>query len=65
MPIVNVQLLEGRPLEVKERLIAELTRTVAEVLGSPPPAIRVLLTEVPPAHWGVGGVSKQKESEQP
>ncbi len=62
MPIVQVSMLEGRPGPVKEQLIAELTETVARVLETPLEAVRVILTDVPAAHWGAGGVSKAAQA---
>jgi 4-oxalocrotonate tautomerase len=58
MPIVHVALIEGRPGALKEQLIAELTETIVRVLGAPRETVRVLINELPAAHWGVGGVSK-------
>jgi len=58
MPIVQVSMVEGRPAVLKERLIAELTETVARVLDAPRDSVRVILTDVPAAHWGAGGASK-------
>jgi len=62
MPIVQVALLEGRPGEVKEQLIAELTDTVVRVLDAPRETVRVILNDVPDSHWGIGGVSRQKRN---
>jgi 4-oxalocrotonate tautomerase len=58
MPLVQVAMVEGRPGELKETLIAELTETAVRVLEVPRESVRVILTEVPAEHWGVGGVSK-------
>ena len=58
MPIIDVTLLEGRPATVKAELIRELTDAAEKVLGVPRESIRVLLRELPPAHWGVGGRAK-------
>jgi 4-oxalocrotonate tautomerase len=58
MPLVQVSLIEGRPAEVGERLIAELTETIVRVLETPKESVRVILYEVPPELWGVAGVSK-------
>jgi 4-oxalocrotonate tautomerase len=60
MPIVNVQLIEGRSAELREQLIAQLTATVLDVLDVPAQSVRVILTEVPAAHWGVAGVSRAR-----
>jgi 4-oxalocrotonate tautomerase len=62
MPLVQVSLIEGRPADLKERLIAELTDAVVRVLEAPPEAVRVILNEVPAAHWGVAGVSKARRA---
>lgn len=61
MPLIQMSIIEGRPPEVKKELIREVTDAVVRTLGAKPEAVRVLLYEVPPEHWGVGGVSKADE----
>ena len=56
MPIIHIQLLEGRPKEKISSLIAKVTDTVSEELVAKRETIRVLVTEVPKTHWGIGGV---------
>lgn len=51
MPVIDVKLLTGRTPAVR----AELIRAV------PRESIRVLLHEVPPENWGVGGVAKESK----
>ena len=58
MPLIHVTLLEGRSPEAKAALIHRLTDAAAEAIAAPRETVRVILQEVPPAHWGVGGVSK-------
>jgi 4-oxalocrotonate tautomerase len=58
MPLVQVSLIEGRPAELEERLIAELTEAVVRVLDAPRESVRVILYGVPAERWGIGGVSK-------
>lgn len=58
MPLVQVSILEGRSLEVKQTLIKEVTDAVTRTLGANPESVRVLIYEMPKEHWGVGGVSK-------
>jgi 4-oxalocrotonate tautomerase len=58
MPLVEVSLIEGRPAELEEELIAELTETVVRVLDAPRESVRVILYGVPAERWGVAGVSK-------
>lgn len=57
MPIVNIQVLEGRTPEKIKQLIGSVTDSVADTLEVPKERIRVLVTEVPKSHWGIGGVS--------
>ena len=61
MPIIDVSLVAGRPMEVKEALIRELTDAAERVLGAPRATIRVVLREVPPENWGVAGVPKSRQ----
>ncbi len=61
MPLIQVTLVEGRAAERKEELIGELTSTIVRVLDAPRESVRVILVEVPAAHWGVGGISKQRQ----
>ena len=57
MPIVRIDLLEGRPAAAKRELIRGVTAAVVSALGVQPAQVRVLLNEVPPEHWGIGGAS--------
>lgn len=57
MPIIEVSLVEGRPAEAKERLIQALTDAAIEAIGAPRETVRVILRELPPAHYAVGGQS--------
>jgi 4-oxalocrotonate tautomerase len=56
MPIINIQIMEGRSADTIKRLIASVTDTVAQELDSPKERIRVLVTEIPKTHWGIAGV---------
>lgn len=60
MPIIHVQILEGRPTEKVEELIGNITNTVSETLGAPKEAVRVLVTEIPVTHWGRAGIPMSK-----
>ena len=57
MPIIEVNLLEGRPPEAKERLIKALTDAAIDAIGAPRESVRVILREMAPAHFAVGGLS--------
>lgn len=56
MPFVRIDLLEGRPPELLERLIERVSATVSETLDTPIDRVRVVISEVPAHLWGIGGV---------
>jgi 4-oxalocrotonate tautomerase len=57
MPIINIQVLQGRPEEKIKELISSVTDTVSETLEVPKDRVRVLVTEIPKTHWGIGGTA--------
>jgi 4-oxalocrotonate tautomerase len=60
MPLVRIDILEGRPPEVIEELHTRVASLVAEITGSPVERVRTYITEIPPANWGIGGVPAAK-----
>lgn len=57
MPIVSVNLMEGRSEEQKENMIAAVTDALAESLGAPRETVRIIINEMPKQHFGIGGQS--------
>lgn len=60
MPIINVTLIEGRSQEAKRALIEGLTDAAVKAVDVPRQAVRVIIWEVPAAHFGVAGVPKSE-----
>lgn len=58
MPIIQVNLLAGRTMEMKQRLMKALTESAVATLGVPSETVRVIVTEILPEHWATGGVPK-------
>ena len=58
MPIVRIELLQGRTPAKKDELIMRVTDAVVTTLGVNRNQVRVILFEVPPEHWAVGGQTK-------
>jgi 4-oxalocrotonate tautomerase len=56
MPLIQVNIMEGRPPEKIKALIENITDTVVETLDAPKQSVRVLVTEMPKTHWGIAGV---------
>jgi 4-oxalocrotonate tautomerase len=57
MPICQIYLLEGRTIEQKRLLIEKVTLAMHESIGAKPETVRVILTEMPKEHFGIGGKS--------
>ena len=55
MPIAQVQIMEGRSDEQKAAMIREVSEALARTLDAPLDRVRVLITELPKSHWGIGG----------
>jgi 4-oxalocrotonate tautomerase family enzyme len=49
-------LMEGRPVEMLHRVMADVSEAVAHVLGGDPQRIRVQIDHVHPDRWAIGGV---------
>jgi 4-oxalocrotonate tautomerase len=60
MPIANIQILAGRPVQAKQALIRSVTAAIVESLQVKPESVRVIVQEIPPEHWGIGGVSAKE-----
>ena len=60
MPVAHLYILEGRDDDKKERLIAEVTEAIHRSLEAPIESVRVIITEMPKGHFGIGGQSAKK-----
>jgi 4-oxalocrotonate tautomerase len=56
MPFVRIDLVRGRDKAVLMRLVEEVSRVVADTLDTPIDRVRVMVSEVDPDLWGIGGV---------
>lgn len=64
MPIITANILSGRTSDQKHALIRELTEAAVNTLGVQHAQVRVIISEIAPEHWGVGGVSKADQETQ-
>lgn len=60
MPVAHLYILEGRDDDRKERLIAEVTEAIHRSLDAPVESVRVIITEMPKGHFGIGGQSAKR-----
>jgi 4-oxalocrotonate tautomerase len=62
MPIIEVNMLEGRTVSQKRAMVAAITDGVVATLGVPADSVRVLIREMDPEHFAVGGVTKAQSA---
>ncbi|MCR6650008.1 MAG: 2-hydroxymuconate tautomerase family protein [Cellvibrionaceae bacterium] len=55
MPIIRVEMLEGRSAAQKQELVEVLSRETARITGCGLEAITVVLEDVKRDNWGIGG----------
>jgi 4-oxalocrotonate tautomerase len=60
MPIAQLYILEGRSNEQKETLIREVSEAMSRSLDAPIERVRVIITEMPSNHFGIGGEPASK-----
>lgn len=55
MPIIHVEMLQGRSADQKRDLVRELTDAFARTCGGDGSTVRVVLRDVAEGDWAVGG----------
>ena len=55
IPLIRMALMEGRPVEMLHRVMADLSEVTARVLGSDPQRVRVQIDHIHPDRWAIGG----------
>ncbi len=55
MPLVHIDMMKGRPPEKITRMIAAVSEAIAESLDAPISTVRVVVNEMEPHQYGIGG----------
>ncbi len=55
MPIVQINMVEGRPPEKVEAMITAVSEAIATSIGAPIDNVRVMVNEMQEHQYGVGG----------
>ena len=55
MPTYHIEMMEGRTIEQKRRLVQEITPLTLEVLGGSSESVDILITDVKRENWATGG----------
>jgi 4-oxalocrotonate tautomerase len=56
MPVVRIEMYDGRSLDQKRQLVKEVTDVVARVTGNSPQGVHVIVEEVKRENWAIGGL---------
>jgi 4-oxalocrotonate tautomerase len=55
MPVVTVQMYEGRTIEQKRALAAALTQAMVDIAKTTPDQVHVIIQDVPRTNWAQSG----------
>ena len=59
MPVVEVNMWEGRSAEQKEKLIKSITKAFGEI-GVTPEHLTIIIHDIPKTNWGMRGQQASK-----
>jgi len=57
MPIVEVHIMEGRSVAQKRAMVAAVTEAVSTTMATPASAVRIIIHELVPEHYGIAGTT--------
>lgn len=55
MPIIRIDMWEGRDKPTKRKLIQAVSKAIAETLAIPADRIHIIISDVPKDNWGLKG----------
>ena len=55
MPVVTIDMWEGRTIEQKKQLVEGVTSVIVEKLGIAPESITIVIRDNPKHNWATGG----------
>jgi 4-oxalocrotonate tautomerase len=64
MPIIRVEMFEGRTPEQKQAFVKAITEATVSTLGGSPDSVNVVMFDVSRSDWATGGVLWSDPSRQ-
>ncbi len=55
MPTYHVEMMEGRTVDQKKKLVEAITRVSVEILGGVPDSVDIIITDIKRENWATGG----------
>ncbi|MBI3078670.1 MAG: 4-oxalocrotonate tautomerase [Deltaproteobacteria bacterium] len=65
MPVVTVEMWEGRTVEQKRRLVRAITQAMVEHARAEPHALHVIIHEIPRQNWAKAGTLAVDQKKAP
>lgn len=59
MPIVHIELLEGRTQEQKDHLVKDVTEAIVKNTGAQRENVHIVIRDMEKGNYAVGGVTKK------
>lgn len=56
MPIITVNILEGRTDEQKRALVENITQAVVSAIAAPPEDVRIIINDMKPENYAIAGL---------
>ena len=60
MPVVTIEMWEGRTIEQKKQLVEGITSSFVQI-GTSPEAVQVIIKDIPKHNWAIGGKLASEE----
>ncbi|MDT2780422.1 4-oxalocrotonate tautomerase [Vagococcus fluvialis] len=60
MPIVHIELLEGRTQEQKNEMVKEVTEAIVKTTGANRDAVHIVISDMEKGNYAVGGKTKRQ-----
>ncbi|MDH3500653.1 MAG: tautomerase family protein [Acidimicrobiia bacterium] len=57
MPLVNINMMQGRPQEKLEEMASAVAIAIADTLDAPIGTVRIMINEMQPHQYSIGGKS--------
>jgi 4-oxalocrotonate tautomerase len=55
MPIIQINLIEGRSVEAKRKFAAEMTKVTCECFDVVPEQVRIIINDMKPENYAIAG----------
>jgi len=56
MPIVQIEMFEGRTPEQKREMVKEVTKALVKTVDCPPEAVKIIIREMKKEHFAEAGL---------